>query len=176
MRMIKAIAVFSMVSQILIADELYLTPQSTNVITNDSLSVSRYLLYFPEIDFDIVHLIDSVVISIPLTDCDPLLDDKKIEISTLLTQWNESVVTWTYPWDKPGGDLDEFRVSGVVDISEGMLIFNLSPLYVALYQGYVYDYGYLIRLHNENGVQLYLPYIEESFIRSSPKSSVKWFK
>ncbi len=164
MKFLNVVVFLFLFNQVLLAEESQLLADSTAVISNDSLGVTRYLIQFPEPDFEVVHLIDSMIVSIPLTDGEGVLDGQELDINAMLTEWVGLVVSWTTPWETPGGDVDDFYITGRVDTSTSWLSVDISPLYVALYQGYIYDYGFMVKLADEMAGPLYLPNINQSFI------------
>ncbi len=133
MKCLHVVVFLLLFSQALMAEESQLLAESSTVISNDSLGVTRYLIQFPEPDFEIVHLIDSMIVSIPLTDGGGVLDGQELDINAMLTEWVGSVVSWTAPWEMPGGDVDDFYITGTVDTSASWLSVDISPLLRMLY-------------------------------------------
>ena len=135
----------------LTAEELTVYPEETAVIQNADATVSRILIHFPALDTSYVNLIDSIIVAIPINGSSQVGPDSTLLMSLVETEWTANTVSWTSPWNRAGGDIQDYFTDGRVIANTDSIRMNVTALFTAIYQGLSDDHGFELHLRRETG-------------------------
>jgi len=128
----------------------------TIIFSADSSRV-HYLLN-PPLDLPDTNIIDFVWLSLwvqPLTE--DTITYSSIRVFPISSSWGEENASWNFPWNSPGGDIDElFEADYAVSIpGEQLVEIDLTEMYRSWADGHLPYFGFLLNVSETSlaGVQ-----------------------
>lgn len=114
---------------------------------------ARVLLTFPDLDQSSRRTVVSARLLLPHLEAS---EDLTLEVRTLIRPWSPSTVSWTFPWNRPGGDYNEqgreiSRLAAGRD-STRPVAFNVTRQVRAISEEEHPNYGFLLKISNALGI------------------------
>jgi hypothetical protein len=133
------------------AMERTLTLQDFRVI-QDGAGQARIAFRLPEIPSDRAIVVTRAQVAVTLPGA---VRDRRLRlwVHPLTRDWNAGSATWTSPWTRPGGDLDEeARVAVEVDLRGNSAVFDLTPLVKEVVEEGRESHGFLLTRDPDDGI------------------------
>jgi hypothetical protein len=133
------------------AMERTLTPSDVTVL-QDGRGQSRLVFRLPDIAPGERIAVSSAQVVVSLAGA-PAERRLRLRVHPLTRDWSGGSATWTSPWSRPGGDIDEDAyIAADVDLRSGVAVLDVTPLVKEVVEEGWPAHGFLLTRDPADGV------------------------